>query len=134
MKTTFFKTRGLKRKDIDQLCEIKLFIELNLNKELTLENIAARFSMTTTTMRRHFRLYYRIPVYHFILDSRMKAAKELISKSTLTLGEVSFEVGYKRYTSFFHAFLKYYGAPPSFFMSEFREIVNEQNEQKNAQN
>lgn len=103
----------LKKPDIVRLQAIRSFIRSNLDKDLTIKFIAEMFSVSEATLRRHFAFYYRIPLYSFILQSRMKKAKQLILKNDLDLNELSVLVGYKRYTSFFHTFRSFYGLTPS---------------------
>lgn len=103
----------LKKSDITRLQQIRIFIKTNLDKELTLQSIAAMFSISVPTLRRHFSSYYKIPLYSFILQCRMRKAKQLILKNEFDLNELSILVGYKRYTSFFHTFRGFYGMTPS---------------------
>ncbi|MBW7891305.1 MAG: helix-turn-helix transcriptional regulator [Chitinophagaceae bacterium] len=104
---------ALCRADIEKLQEVKTYIDINLHEVLTISTLASRFSLSETTLRRHFIFYYRLPVYRYIFRCRMKKAKELLANGSLHLPEVATAVGYKRYTSFLHAFTSYYGVAPS---------------------
>lgn len=113
MKTTFSRKTALQPSDISRLLQVRGFVKANLNKNLTINLIAAEFSISPMTLRRHFRLHFRITLYAFILRMRMIKARALIIDNAFALDEIAKAVGYKRYTSFLHAFTKYYNVTPS---------------------
>lgn len=103
----------LKKSDITRLQQIRTFIKSNLDKELTLQSIASEFSVSVPTLRRHFKIHYRSPLHHFILQKRMQKALRMLKESNIHASVIARKVGYKRYTTFVHAFSKYHGFPPS---------------------
>ncbi len=103
----------LTKEHMQRLQTIRSYIRFNLDKELTLQSIASQFSVSVPTLRRHFRIHYRKPMHHFILQKRMQKALRMLKESNIHASVIAKKVGYKRYTTFVHIFSKYHGFPPS---------------------
>lgn len=106
--------------DIEKMGQIKVFILSNLNKKLDISLLCSRFDIGNSTLRRQFAICYGQSVSAYILTCRMARAMELITAKHTSIKKIANLVGYKRRTTFTHAFTKYYGHPPAFYkpMSE----------------
>lgn len=104
----------LSRADIAILKSVKHYIDTNLATNLSVKSIAEMYTMSDITLSRHFRIYYHLPLYTFVLQKRMqKALHMILFKNDISLKEIAKTVGYKQYTSFIHTFSRYYGFSPS---------------------
>ncbi|NWK56175.1 substrate-binding domain-containing protein [Verrucomicrobiaceae bacterium N1E253] len=81
--------------------------------DLTPETLAAKCAISVRSLNRSLKTHDYPPLSRCILNARMRAAKELIERSNLTLEQVAFTVGYREYTTFFRAFKKHEGLAPS---------------------
>lgn len=102
--------------DIKKLEDIRQFIEGNLNAKLGVRHLAARFHISTATLKRHFKAHYQIPVALFVQDCRMKKAMQLLCQHAKPVNVVGIMVGYSDRSAFTHAFTRYYGFPPVHFL------------------
>ncbi|MBS1781003.1 MAG: helix-turn-helix transcriptional regulator [Bacteroidetes bacterium] len=104
----------LSKLDIAVLKDVRHYIDNNLDIDLSVKSIATKFTMSDITLSRHFRIYYKIPLYTFVLQKRMqKALHEILFENEVSLKEIARNIGYKQYTSFIHAFSRHYGFSPS---------------------
>lgn len=104
--------RPLARIDKDRLHEVYIYIENNLHGEFRIVDIAKKFKISPSTLRRHFAATYNMPIYQFYHERRMRQACQLLIDGRMTISEISDAMGYKNYTSFSRAFTKYHGLPP----------------------
>ncbi len=102
--------------DIDRLKEIKKFIETNIGRELNEIIIAKEFRISISTLKRHFTTYFRVSVYMFVLNIRMKKAMELLIARHGTVQQIGAYVGYTDTSAFTHKFTKYFGNPPAHYL------------------
>ena len=112
MKRAAGKATTLDQRDKERIKNIRSFIMSNLEKELSIKAIAGSFSMSKTTLRRHFLALYHIPIHQFILRCRMLLAKKLIANNECSLHKIPGKTGYKSYASFRKAFIKYFKMSP----------------------
>lgn len=102
--------------DINRLEGIRQFIIDNLSAELIVREIAQRFQIGESTLRRHFFAYNKISVSQFVLQCRMEHAMKLISAHSLNINQIGTLVGYNELSSFTRAFTKYYGHSPKYYL------------------
>ena len=62
---------------------------------------------------RRFRANFNAPLHSYVLERRVERAKDLISKTTLTLTEVSQQLGFASHAHFSTAFKRRTGGTPS---------------------
>jgi len=98
--------------DFARLDEIKKFIDENLAGNLHLENLSQRFSISTATLRRHFRSIYKESITDYIRQCRMKQAMILTMNHSFPVGQIAITVGYNDRTAFTRAFKKSFGKTP----------------------
>lgn len=103
----------LLRSDIDRLEEIKSYIREHLEDKLSIQALSIRFGLSASTLRRQFLLHTGTTIHRHILCTRMERAKVLLGECRYTISEISSQLGYSEASNFSHAFLKYFGIPPS---------------------
>lgn len=82
--------------------------------QLTLEAVAARLAMTPRTLQR--RLEQEGERFSSLVDSaRQRAAQHHLSRSTLSLAEISYLVGFQEPSTFYKAFKRWTGQTPSHY-------------------
>lgn len=91
--------------------EIKHFIVDSYRKDLTLQDIADKFDISSSTVNRVFQPYFHSTIYQFILDLRLGYAYSLI-ESGLTITESWQKAGFNDYSNFYRAFIKHYHIRP----------------------
>lgn len=82
------------------------------NPELSNEMIAKQLNMSTVYFRKLFTRYYGISPMKYLSDLRISRAKELLTKQTLSVQEISEKVGYSGVYSFSRAFKNHTGISP----------------------
>lgn len=96
--------------------DIKLYIENHYNEDLTLDQIAESFYISTATLSRIFKEFIDDTPINFLIHHRLDKAKSLIVENPdLTIKEVAETIGYKDPLYFSKLFKKHYGESPTFF-------------------
>lgn len=91
----------------------------NLSKRITIEELAKKFAMNSTTLKTVFKDVYGTSLAAHIKEHRMEKAAELVQDLALTINEISSQVGYESQSKFSAAFKDYYGKSPV----EFRKSL-----------
>lgn len=92
--------------------EIKLYMEENHSRSLTLEDIAGRFSLNKYQLARTFQQVTGISPLQYLISCRMDAARQLLFATDMPVAEVAQATGYKSITQFQAAFKKAAGKTP----------------------
>lgn len=93
------------------LDQITGFIEQNYSKRITLDDLAKRFYVSSSSISHLFKKKLGVSVYRYITQRRLIAAKELITRNE-PLEVVAEAVGFSDYSTFFRAFKQEYGISP----------------------
>lgn len=99
--------------DLQRLEAIREYIDSNLSEDLCINKLSKRFAVSASTLQRQFTRKYGISISRFIHQRRMKKAMELIEKGSMSVAEVSMQVGYNDPSNFSSTFNKYFGFSPS---------------------
>lgn len=93
------------------------FINRNLNRTITVGDVAAAASFSPAHFSRVFKLQTGYSPYEYILLRRIDAAKHLLTSTRLSVKEVAYQVGYNSEENFIHSFRKKVGVTPGVFRS-----------------
>ena len=93
---------------LDQILD---YIEEHLSAKITLSDTARHFYVSESTISALFRRAMGISFYRCVIQRRLIAAKKLIVDG-ISLEEVSRQVGFGDYSSFYRAFKGEYGMAP----------------------
>ena len=95
------------------------FIEMNYNKNISLEQLADNFNMSKFTMCRIFKETYGITIFSYLIKYRLQKAKSLlIDNANMSIKEIALSVGFNDVSYFIATFKKHEKITPL----EFRKI------------
>ena len=97
----------------ERIKRILHFIETHLEAPMSLDVLAARFSMSTSNLQRVFKDELGVTVKSYIRQRRLHVAKTGLERGVLTVTEAAYEAGYNHPANFTNAFKKEFGVPPA---------------------
>ncbi len=86
--------------------KVKSYIDLNIDKELTCEDIASHVYLNPIYLTRIFKKETGMPLSEYLLHKRFKKAKELLTDTNLPVSTVASRVGYTNFSHFSKMFRK----------------------------
>lgn len=93
------------------------FIGENLGVLKGLDQISAVVSLSPTHLNRLFKKELGCTCWDYVIQLRMDRSKELILSTQYSIKEISYQMGFKKASSFTRTFKKYFGINPSSFKS-----------------
>lgn len=94
------------------------FINLNLNKNLTLKAISTNIAVSSQYLSTLFKQEVGQSLTEFIAKNRMEQAIYFLKESTLSISEIATQVGYSDLNYFSKVFKKHYGVTPSSYRED----------------
>jgi YesN/AraC family two-component response regulator len=82
------------------------FINDNLDKRITVEDLSDMTPWNKTHFSRIFKKYLHKNPYQYILEQKIDKAKLLLQCSKIRLDDLAFELGFNSYSNFYQAFKK----------------------------
>ena len=92
------------------------YMEEHLGEKLTLENVAARFDVSKSTISQIFRRKLDVSFYAYLTRRRLLLSKVLINRG-MPLEQVGKQVGFKEHSAFYRAFRQEFGISPREYRS-----------------
>ncbi|EOL48835.1 AraC family transcriptional regulator [Enterococcus phoeniculicola] len=89
------------------------YLENHHNQEITLEQLAELLYVSPTHLSKIFKEATGVSPINYLIQVRLKHAKELLQNDQLTIRDVAQAVGYQDAYHFSKLFKKYYGVSPS---------------------
>ena len=86
---------------------------------LHIEDIAKELRISPSFLAKKFKEQVGISPHQFLLQLRLKKAKELLIESTLEISEIAYECGFTHQSHLTRHFTKHVGTPPS----KFRALI-----------
>lgn len=105
----YVKRQRVKRKLID---EIIRYVEDNLEKKITLKEVASHFDFTPNYLGFLFKEEYGIPFSEYVNDRKTSRVSELLRDPTLKIYEIAERMGYKNIIYFNRQFKQTTGMTP----------------------
>ncbi len=84
---------------------LKRFIDNNIDKKLTLEEIAKSNGYSLSQICRIFKEEFNVSIYEYILNRKLLLAKKYLSKTNLPIGELAYRLNFNS-THHFSNFIK----------------------------
>ena len=110
------KSQTVGKIDRKFISEFTSFIESNLsNEELNVEDICRKIGISRVQLYRKVKALMNINVNEYILNTRLQKAKYLLQHEELTIGEISYKVGFSSPAYFSTVFKSKFGVTPKAF-------------------
>lgn len=111
-RATIENSVGIMRAEKPELLdEITAFVEENYHRHFTIDDLAHRLYISSSTVSHFFKQKMGVSLYRYVTQRRLIAAKALIEKG-VPLEDVCLQVGFADYSGFYRAFKQEYGIPP----------------------
>ncbi|BBF43127.1 transcriptional regulator, AraC family [Lachnospiraceae bacterium KM106-2] len=99
--------------EIQILREIRKIMFEDIRRFYTIEELANRFGISQTSLKKGFKALYGKPIYTYMKNYRMNVAAEILMEdSDRSIAEVALLVGYDNASKFSAAFSKKFGITP----------------------
>lgn len=93
------------------LQDIVSYIDDNITKKLTVENIAAHCYLSQTYLQCIFKQQYGIPLAEYVRKQRMKRSMELLATEK-RVSDIAYDIGFEHESSFIRSFKREFGMTP----------------------
>ncbi len=90
----------------------KIIVSSIKGKMPSIQQLAEDCSMSTPTLKRHFKQAFGVSIYNYYLTKKMEYAKAMLME-TKCVNEVSYALGYESVSHFTAIFKKFHGYTPS---------------------
>lgn len=97
--------------DNEQMQMIR-YISDHLSQDLTIEKLARQMNLSPSAITHNFKKEMGISVHQYITQRRMTYAQNLL-RTGEKASKIYLDCGYKNYSSFYKAYLSFFGYPPS---------------------
>jgi transcriptional regulator GlxA family with amidase domain len=92
----------------------------NLNRPLTVDDLARRAVMSPRTFARRFKAETGTTPYHWITNQRVLLAERMLEESDETIERIATRVGFSNATAFRHHFARLRGTSPQLYRRSFK--------------
>ena len=106
----------LKAEKPELLDKVTAYIENHYSDHITVDELAHKFYISSSTISHLFKQKMGLSLYHYITQRRLISAKNLISTG-IPLEHVATQVGFSDYSTFYRAFKQEYGISPRQYRS-----------------
>lgn len=112
--------RPLPRSTCDTVGEVLVWMERHLDREVTVEQLAARAHMSPRTFARRFQQETGTTPYRWMLRQRVLLAQELLEASDETMDAIAGRTGFGTAAALRHQFVRSLGTTPQAYRRTFR--------------
>ena len=85
----------------------------HITEHYTIAELAERFEISPTAMKKCFKGIYGVPIYTYVRTYRLQIAEKLLRESKLSIAEIAAKTGYSNPNKFTSAFRSEYGITPT---------------------
>lgn len=97
--------------------EVQKYIHQNMNLPFSASDIAAALHIDHSYLSRISKANTGLPIREYLQHVRLQRAERYLRTSRMTIGEIAAAAGFEHYTTFYRAFLLYYGCSPQAYRS-----------------
>jgi AraC-like DNA-binding protein len=105
-----------------ELARINEFLINNLSKNLSNEEIATKVGMSPSSLRRVYKKASGTTIKAFILEERLRAARDLLAKTDKSISSISYDLGFNEPSYFSRLFKDRFGIPPQDYRNKKLEL------------
>lgn len=98
-----------------RMLAVKTYMQSHLSEKITIQLLCRQFSVSPTFLKENFRRAFGAPIHRWLVEERIRRARELICTTRMPIQQVALAVGYEGMSQFNAAFKRYYGMTPSQF-------------------
>ena len=109
------------RSVVEKIHSVRELLCSDLTAHYTLPELAARFELSETMLKRCFRSVYGNSVHAFLKNYRLEAGAAALQQTGRSISEIAMDVGYENPSKFTAAFRAQFGMTPS----QFRRVPAE---------
>ncbi|MCC9070687.1 AraC family transcriptional regulator [Flavobacterium sp. F-65] len=113
---------SIDEEDYIKLREAKSILDKDYVDAPTLPELSRMISLNEFKLKKGFKACFGITVRSYIIELRMKHAKELFQSKSISVTEVAYKCGYKDVSHFSAAFKTFYGYSPQKFKINWNSI------------
>ncbi len=114
---------GQKSHDDEMVLQAQLYIEDNLHKRISIEDLSARFAVSRRNFDRRFIKATGNTPIEYAQRVKIEAAKKAFETNRKTINEVMYEVGYSDVKAFREVFKKVTGILPLEYRSKYNKTA-----------
>ena len=103
---------------VEVIKEVRNFLIENLGQRFTIETLARKFLLNTSTLKAAFKAVYGMPIAAYVKEYRMQQAMKLLRQSHASIASIAQQVGYETQGKFTKAFKEKTGLLPT----EYRKL------------
>ena len=89
-----------------RIIKMTQYIDLHYNEDLSIDNIAQHFNISTGYLSRYFKSHLNMTVKEYLIAVRLKKARQDVLFSNYTILEIAYLHGFPNLKSFINAFKK----------------------------
>lgn len=101
-----------------QMTRLHEFIVSQLQRKLTLDELASEVGMSVATFCRHFKQTTGLPPYKYVLRTRVELAKKALRKRSHPLSEIALSLGFYDQSQFANTFRRLVGLSPRAYRNQ----------------
>ncbi|MBR2339862.1 MAG: helix-turn-helix transcriptional regulator [Clostridia bacterium] len=101
--------------------KIRLYLDRNIMRSISLDEIASSFSFSREHIIRIFRKNYGITPHQYVLQSRIRIAMIMLKSGEKSIAEISDSLGFSDPHHFSHQFLRLVGVRPAVYRRHVSE-------------
>ena len=95
------------------LTRLDEIIELNINEDVTVSDLAAAVGYSPEHLTRKLRQLAGMAPHHYVMRRKIEVAKRMLLDSKKSIKEIALDLGFKTIHHFTRAFGRWVGAPPA---------------------
>lgn len=114
---------GVNKKNSDFSYKIYHYVNQNLKRNLTLDELSREFGYCKNYVIKLFKSEFNLTPHEYITLRRLDLAKNLLISSNMSTAEIAEECGFVTYVNFYKAFVKREGCTPNAFKKRMRVQV-----------
>lgn len=104
----------------DMVFELQKRLESNCRDQYTLENLAKECHTSVSTLSHQFKKITGFSVFEYLFSCRIATAKNLLTKTELSIGEIVEQSGFSDSSNFSRSFKNSIGLTPSQFRKKYK--------------
>ncbi|MDD3341904.1 MAG: AraC family transcriptional regulator [Bacilli bacterium] len=117
--------RYLEKFQIDKIKQIHKELISNLDKKITIQDLARKYEIGTTPLKSYFKEVYGQPIYTYIKDYKIHASLHLLEETSKNINAIAGLLGYDNSSKFAKAFKEKMGCTPTAYRKQKVHLEHE---------